>query len=349
MVGQLRYYNNGAALVRPGKPNVAFGHRIAAPPGFTSFYEDQYSRNNGSWNVYDNSTFGADPANLRIQRYMAANSVFGPGSAGCTQGTSLKLLTKRESIGGNEFTAGMIDSKSAGLWFPRYAYYEFRAKIPHGHGLWPAWWMTAKNGGASMCEWDVMEYFHSQLPAKVSSTLHGTPVQPADGSLTQLVSNRYTNNTNRTFFEASTYTPSWRIWATEIVPVTDSIGDTLADPHSPSTYVRFRTLLDGVEQYRFVDTSAGYWSGAGGDENSFWNIYKQGCQVSGKYNGHPDHELAYSDQLNACLISGNPGACVTTRGGYNVIRAGAPGAIATFADPATTFELDYFYCAKYTG
>lgn len=343
-MGKLRYLHNGSALVRPGRPNISLGRHLTAPPKFTSVYEDQYSKNNGVWYPYDNSTFGADPANMRIQRYMAANAVFGLGSAGATQGTSLKLLTKREAVGGNEFTAGMLDSKTAGVWYPRYGYYEFRAKIPHGHGLWPAWWMTAKLGGATVCEWDVMEYFHSQLPAKISSTLHGSPT-----STSGLVSNRYTNNTNRTFFEAPTYTPGWGIWATEIVPVTDSIGDTLADPHSPSNYVRFRTLLNDVEQYRFVDTSAGYWTANGGDEDSFWNIYVQGSQVSGKFNGHPDHELAYSDQLNACLISGNPGACVNTRGGYNVIRAGAPGAVATFADPATTFELDYFFCAKFTG
>lgn len=342
----LRYYNDGVALVRPGKPDIPFilPSTIITPAGFTKVVEDQYGSNPGNWTVYDNSTFGADPDNTRIQRYMAANTIFGQGSAGCTAGTSMKMLCKREAIGGNQFTAGMVDSKSSGKWYPRYGYYEFRTKTPHGQGLWPAWWMTAKNGGATIAEWDVEEYFIGQLPGKNSSTLHGT-----DNTGT-FHSNRYTNNQNRTFFEAPTYTPQWHKWATEIVPVTDSGGNTLADPTLPNTNVRFRVFLDGVEVYRFVDTSALYWTTNGGNEDEFWNIYIQGCQISGKWVGHPDEPLAYSGQLGACLISGTPpDGCTITRGGYTVIRAGAPGSTATFYDPATTFEVDYFFCAKFTG
>lgn len=341
---RLRYIHNGSALIRPGKPDIPLSLNIQAPAKFTTVVEDQYASNSGNWSVYNNSVFGNDAANTRIQRYMTANAQFGAGSAGATNGTSLRLITKREAVGGNEFTAGMVDSQSASKWYPRYGFYQFRTKTPHGHGLWPAWWMTAKNGGAGMCEWDVQEYFHGQIPGKNSSTLHGK-----DNSGV-FATSRYTNNTNRTFFEAPTYTPQWHVWATEIVPVTDSTGNTLADPTQPSSNVRFRVLLDGVEVYRFVDTSALYWTTNGGTADSFWNIYIQGCQVSGKYVGHPDIQLAYSAQLGACLIAGTPpDACTISRGGYSVQRAGAPGALATLNNPATTYEIDYFYCAKFTG
>ena len=329
---------------------------ITPPAGFATFSVDQYADNSaGRWAVYDNSTFGANATNMRIQRYMTANAVFGTGSAGATNGTSLRLLTKREAVGGNAFTAGMVDSKSAGVYYPRYGYWEFRAKTPHGHGLWPAWWMTARTdltgattGGADMAEWDVLEYFHGQVPGKNSSTLHGK------NNAGTTVYNRYTNNVGgRTFFEAPTYTPQWHKWATEILPVTDSTGNTVADVTQPNTNVRFRMLLDDVEVYRFVDTSALYWTTNGGTVDSFWNIYIQGCQVSGRYVGDPDGPLAYSQQKadldaggNGCLISGANGACAITTGGYTVQRAGATGATATMTDQASTFEVDYFYCAK---
>lgn len=341
-MGKLRYFHNGTALVRPGKTSRATGGLITPPTGFIPVYEDQYASNNNRWNVYNNSTFGADPKNMRIQRYMDYNAVFGPGSAGATGGTSLKLLTKRENVGGNNFTAGMVDTQSLNIFYPRYGYYEFRTKVPHGHGIWPCWWMTAMNGGADMCEWDVQEYFHGQIPGYNSSTLHGTPFA---GSAT--VSNRYTNNANRTFFEAPTYAPQWQKWATKILPVTDSTGNTVGDTSAPSMYVRFQVYLNGVEVYRFVDISALYWSTNGGTADQFWNIYIQGCQVSGKYVGHPDDPLAYSSQLNDCVNGGTaPNACTLVHNGYSVQRAGAPGSVATFSDPATTFEIDYFYCAK---
>lgn len=348
-MGRLRYLNNGVAAVRPGRPNLALGRRISAPQHFTAFYEDQFAANNGHWNVYDNSNFGQQENNQRIGWWMASNVQFGAAFPGATQGTCCRLSTRRD-VGGHPFSGGMMDTKGAGFWCPLYCYVEQREINPHGHGLWvaPAW-MTAKIGGADMVEWDAREYFHSQLPGKMSSTLHSSIGPGPNGELTNPIYNRFTNNQNRTFFEAPTYTPQWHIWATEIVPVTDAIGDTLGDPTKPSQYVRYRTFLDGVEQYRFVDQNALYYTTYGGTIDSFWNIYQQGSQVAGKYNGHPDHELAYSDQLNQCLISGNPGACVTTRGGYSVIRAGAPGAMATLGTDATTLTLDYFFCAKYTG
>lgn len=319
---------------------------ITPPPGFTTFSEDQFVSNAGRWSVYNNSSFGMDAGNERIQAYMTGNTSFGTGaSSGATNGTSLRLQVKRENVvlAGvtKNFTAGMVDSKSASVWYPRYGYFEIRCKTPHGQGLWPAWWLTAKSGGASMCEWDILEYFHSQLPGKNSSTLHGSP-----SSTSGLVSNRFTNNTNRTFFETPTYTPGWHKWATEILPVTDSTGTTIGDVTQPSQNVRFKVFLDGVEVYSFVDTSALYWSTNGGTEDSFWNVYIQGCQVDGAWVGHPDDELGYSHQKDLCLISGTPGACVASRSGYPILRAGAAGATATMGTPASCFELDYHYVAK---
>jgi hypothetical protein len=308
-------------------------------PNFSLVWDEPYvALDPTKHSVYDLSTFGAP---TRIQRYLAANVVLATGVTGATGGTAVKLLSKREVSGGQQFTAGMMDTKTAGFYLPRYLRFEFRCKTPHGQGVWPAIWLTAKNGGATTAEWDILEYFHGQIPGKNSSTLHRT------NNAGTFVPSAYTNNQNRTFFEAPTYDPGWHTWATEIVPVTDAGGLTTANPALPSSFVRFTVFLDSVKVYEFVDTSATWWTTNGGDQDSFWNIYTQGSQISGTWVGHPDDPLASNSATNVCLISGTYPACATTKNGYSVIRAGAAGSTATFADPATTLTVDYYRVSKF--
>ena len=140
-----------------GGADIPFVQTVVSPPGMTKVFEDQFATLDGSsWYVYDNSNFGAPD---RVQLYKSANLAVGSiGSTGSTNGTSLKLTSKRETVVYNSttynFTAGMLDTKSVGKYYPRYGYFEFRCKIPHGQGLWPSIWLTAKNGGATTAELD---------------------------------------------------------------------------------------------------------------------------------------------------------------------------------------------------
>lgn len=318
-------------------------------PGMTLVIDEQFATVDPTrWSVYDNSNFGSPN---RIQIYQAANVVTGQASTGATGGNSLKLLSQETDLGAQitpiysrySYTAGMLDSKSVGVYYPRYGRFEWRVKLPHGQGLWPAMWMTARIGGANEAEYDIVEYFHSQVPGRNSSTIHGT------ANDTTLHKNKYTNNGNpangvggRTFFEAPTYTPAFHVWGCEILPVTDATGNTLADPHQPSTYVRLVVDLDGVQAWRVVDTTALHYTTNGGTEDSFWNVYLQGCQIDGTSVGHPEDTLGYSHETGLCLISGTPPNCAITSGGYTVQRA-------QFGDPSSTVEIDYFRNWKYTG
>lgn len=297
---------------------------------FALVMDEQFSGgalNSSNWTPYNNSTFGAPS---RIQRYMAANVVVGAGSAGSTGGTSLKLLSKREAVGGNDFTAGMIDSKTSGMYFPRYGKYEARMKIPHGQGLWPAFWLTAKNGGATMCEVDIMEYFHSQVPGKTLWTLHRTD----NGGTPQYNVHK---NYGGTFFENPTLTPGWHTIAVEILPEN-------GDPDNPTSNVRFKGYLNGVLAWNYLDTQSLYWTTNGGGDNDMFNIYLQGCQIGGDYVGHPDDPLGYSRNLGTCISGGGtpPNMCRTTIGG---ITMNAP----TFSDPSSTFEIDYVKVWRFVG
>lgn len=321
-----------------GPAPLAPGGQVPPVNGFTLVSADNFTNlDTAAWYAYDNSTYGGPS---RVQRYMARNVVVGTGSAGSGGGTSLKLLSKREAVGGNAFTAGMLDSKTAGRYYPRYGRFECRMKIPHGQGLWPAWWLTAKAtniispatgqpvGGASIVEVDLMELFHSQVPGKLTMTLHRADNTGVLRTSVSKVS---------AFFEAPTVTPGWHTVAVEITPVS-------GDPHSPASSVQFRGYIDGNPVWGpYVDTQSLWWTTNGGSEDQFYNVYLQGCQIDGDYVGSPDGPLGYSHWLNRCLVGGTaPNSCTTLVGGYQM-------QLPTFGDPSSTFEIDYHRVWKYTG
>lgn len=344
-------YVSTSSALRPvlGGPDVPFVVTPSDPTlvGMTQVFETQFATIDPTkFKVYDKDAFSVVAG--QRQAYMAANVGSGTGASdGATNGTSLRLTVNRETttLGATtyNFTAGLLNTKSAGFYFPRYGRTEFRCKTPHGQGLWPSIWINAKNGGSSVVELDIMEYFHAQNPGKNSVTLHATD------NTGKLITNKYTNNGNaannkwgRTFFEAPTYTPGWHVFACDYIPVTDSTGATPADATKPSNYVRVRGYLDGAKCFDIVDTTALYWSTNAGDTDNFWNCYLQGAQVGGNWVGEIDGTLGYSDQLSRCLISGTPpNACATSLGGYKVQRAQLGGV-------ASTTEVDWLRVYKYT-
>ncbi|NEX94659.1 family 16 glycosylhydrolase [Caulobacter sp. 17J65-9] len=57
------------------------------------------------------------------------------------------------SIWGYDYTSGMLSTK--GVHAQTYGYYELRADLPEGRGLWPAFWMLAEDG--RKVELDILE------------------------------------------------------------------------------------------------------------------------------------------------------------------------------------------------
>ena len=259
----------------PTPTTVAPTTPVVTPSGWTLVGGDEFdggSLDTSKWKPYHN-TYG--DGNNELACLTPDNVRQGGGS--------LKITAERETVacpGGTteSYTSGFIGSRETGTYYPKFARFEIRAKLPHAQGLWPAFWLRHRNG-ASTAEVDIMEYFHSQVPGRTTQTLH------LDG--------RYNISKKTTTFEnAQTPTPGWHTWAVEILP----------DPNG----VRFTFFLDGSATHTFVDTQHDW---ASSDPASTWDIAVN-LAVGGKWVGVPDDSLGYLRDLNRCSISGTaPNGC----------------------------------------
>jgi Glycosyl hydrolases family 16/Fibronectin type III domain len=247
-----------------------------AATSWTLYWADEFNGtavNTADWGVYYN-TYGEGN---KEEACLTPNNV-------SVSGGSLKIVAQRQAVNCNgdpakakSFTSGFISSRSvgstgssataSGKYYPSFAKYEMRAKVPHGQGLWPALWLRHKDG-AALAEVDIMEYFHAQVPGKATGTLHYANVS---------------NVTKKTVaFETPTATPGWHVWSVEM-------------EDTPSG-VLVKWLLDGnaYHQYTVADKSQ-------------FTKYQDGFDIAinmavgGTYSGHPDDPLGYSRYLQKCL------------------------------------------------
>lgn len=172
----------------------------ATPPGWTLYWSDEFdgdSVDETSWRVYHN-TYGDGNNEL---------ACLTPNNVSVRDG-ALHIVAKREQVtcpsgSQRQFTSGFLGTRERGLYFPRFARFEMRAKLPHMNALWPAFWLRHRDG-ASVAEIDIMEYFHASTPGQTSIALH------LHGTYNILKGNRD--------FEAPTLTPGWHTWAVEVEP-----------------------------------------------------------------------------------------------------------------------------------
>jgi hypothetical protein len=246
----------------------------------------------------------------------------------------LRIEARRESKSGFDFTSGFVSTRSnyasaspspsGPTYFPRFGRFEMRGRVPHGQGLWPAFWLRHRNGATATngAEIDIMEIFHAETPGHTRATTW----QRVGGTNTKVV-------TVNSPLEAPTYTPGWHVWAVDILP-------------AGGNNVQYIYYLDGnVIVQGTVDGSA-YINEFSGDGYRIWDV-SLNCAIGGNYTGHPDDPLGYSRWLNACLIGGTPpNSCSITRWGYTAQRAGAPGETATLPQH---YDIDYFRMWEYIG
>ena len=74
----------------------------------------------------------------------------------------------KEVLFNNEYVSGILTTQ--GSFAQKFGYFEIRAKIPVGQGVWPAFWMLADNGGWPP-EIDILEG-RGQRPGDLVMTTH---------------------------------------------------------------------------------------------------------------------------------------------------------------------------------
>jgi beta-glucanase (GH16 family) len=248
------------------------------PAGMSLVWSDEFNGtrvNTNVWKPYHN-TYGDGNKELQCLT---------PDNLAVSNGT-LKITARRQTVtcpngSVRQFTSGFMGTRETGTYFPRYGRFEIRAKVPHGQGMWPGFWLRHRNG-AGIAEVDIMEYFHAQAPGKTTQTLH------LDGRL---------NLSKKTSsIEAPTTQPTWQTWAVDIKRV--------------STGVQFTFFTNGQAVHTYVDTQH-KWAELHPGQN-LWDIAVN-MSVGGNWVGHPDDALGHLRDLNRCAQGGTaPNNCTTT-------------------------------------
>jgi PKD repeat protein len=269
-------------VVKPAPP---------APAGWKLHWSDEFdgtALNGNNWQAYHN-TYGDGNKEL---------ACLTPSNVAVTNGMAT-LTSRKETVtcpSGSirQYTSGFLGSREVGKYHPLYARYEIRAQIPHGQGLWPAFWLRHRNG-SSVAEVDVMEYFYSQVPGKATQTLH------FPSTIGRNVAKK-----SSPFETPVKGTGGWHTYAVEIEPVTGSDG---------SKDVRFRFLIDDVQTLSYTNPSPEAWNQVNPD--AAWDIAIN-TAVGGNYTGHPEQQLGYLQGPKVCSLTykaptnGDPSTCPTT-------------------------------------
>jgi hypothetical protein len=220
-------------------------------------------------------------------------------------------------VGGTKnYTSAFLGSRDASTprYYPLYGRFEMRARVPHGQGIWPAFWLRHK-ATSSEAEVDIVELFHNQAPGKVTSTLH------FPNTLGSNVSKKST-----TFETPVQGTGSWHTFAVEIVP-------------AGTNAVKFTFFVDNTQTLTYTNTNAASWTT--GYETGAWDIALN-MAIGGKYVGNPDSQLGYLPDINKCSISyaapanNDPASCSTT-GIW----------LANMAQRNAVYQVDYVHVWQY--
>jgi hypothetical protein len=242
-----------------------------APAGMSVVFADEFNGstlNTRVWKPY-HSTYG--DGNHELQCHTPRNVTLSGGTLKITARPGVVICP---SGAVRNYSSGFLGTRETGTFFPMYGRFEIRAKVPHGQGLWPAFWLRHRRG-ASTAEVDIMEYFHSQVPGKTTGTLH--------------LDRRYNLSKKTTWFEAPTASPGWHTWAVDI--------------DGTSNGVRFTFLLDGKAYHTYTDTQR-RWAGLASADGT-WDMAVN-LSVGGDWVGSPLGPLGYLSNLSACAQRGRP-------------------------------------------
>lgn len=200
--------------------------------GWQLVWQDEFDGrwlNPQKWNI---EVFSAEKNN-ELQYYRANNVMVKDGL--------LKLISKRETFDGKEYTSGAIHSKDKFSF--RYGKVEMKAKLPGGQGVFPAFWMMPNEDNTWLPEIDIMEML-GHKPEEIWMVVHWLDEV---GSLTNVFA----------MYEGVDYTKGFHTFGVEWTPTSITWFIDGAE--------RFRTdnFIPDMEMYLYLNTAiGGDWPGS---------------------------------------------------------------------------------------
>ncbi len=166
-----------SALARAGRVAVAFalaagcvvacGSSSPPPPPWQLVWSDEFdeaSLDAAKWSIDTGSDFGTDQQDYDTDRPQNVS----------VAGGQLTLTAQAESYAGQSYTSGRIET--SGHFSQTYGRFEASIQLPHGQGMWPAFWLLGANyssvGWPQCGEIDVMENRGADMTT-VDGSLHG--------------------------------------------------------------------------------------------------------------------------------------------------------------------------------
>lgn len=260
-----------AAGSSPATDGVSVTPGIPVPAGWVYTGGDEFNGtklDQSKWLAYDVSNY--------LSRYGNADPYFLPCLSDdnvVVRNGAATLQAKKQSVTcqgyQSNYTSAFLGSGEVGTYYPLYGRFEMRARIPHGQGIWPAFWLRHINGSSS-AEVDVVEVFHAADPGSVLQTLH----------FPKTVGYNVTK-TGVNFESAVKGTGGWHTFAVDIEQVYPNRHDA----------VKFTFWVDNLKTLEYVNTNATQWTSLP-DRNKAWNIAIN-TAVGGEWAGHPDQKLGW--------------------------------------------------------
>jgi beta-glucanase (GH16 family) len=147
-------------------------------------------------------------------------------------GGVLHIVARQETTNGFPYTSARM--KTQGLYWKKYGYIEFRARLPQGLGFWPALWLLGTNiasvGWPACGEIDVMENKGS-VPTQIGVAIHYSDASnnhlfnssaytlPGGGSVTNFHTYGLRWATNSlSFYVDGAHVQTWTSWSSSTGP-----------------------------------------------------------------------------------------------------------------------------------
>lgn len=208
--------NPPPAAVAPALPKTKV-RSVAGKPGWKRVFGDEFDGDRLDTKKWQDAYPGGVRTHSNNERQYYAPDGYQ------VSGGLLRLRAEKRTMGNMPYTSGMVTS--FGAFAQKYGWWEIRAKMPQGKGLWPAFWLLPANKSWPP-EIDVFEILAHE-PNKVYFTNHWR--NPATGKHVYKNAHFVGPDFSRDFH---TFAAEWR--PGEIIWYVDGIEHHRARAHVPA-------------------------------------------------------------------------------------------------------------------